>query len=92
MSDSLPRAEAVCVEDGRIECVGGREEILQYAKSGEYDVMDLGGVLYPGFIDMHSHVSMYSAYMNQVYCGASLGSIAAVQKALRDALPARKNE
>ena len=85
LSDSLPKAEAVCVADGRIECVGGREEVLRYAGSGEYDVVDLGGgTLYPGFIDTHSHLSSFSGCLNQVYCGSSLGSIAGVQRALRE--------
>ena len=86
MSEKAPKAEAVCIAGGRIECVGSREEVLGYAKAGEYDVVDLGGgTLYPGFIDTHSHMSSFSRCLNQVYCGASLGSIAAVQQALREA-------
>lgn len=85
LSGSLPKAEAVCVADGRIECVGGREDVLRYAGSGDYDVVDLGGgTLYPGFIDTHSHLSSFSGCLNQVYCGSSLGSIAGVQRALRE--------
>ena len=58
MSEKAPKAEAVCIADGRIECVGSREEVLGYAKAGEYDVVDFGGgTLYPGFIDTHSHMS-----------------------------------
>ena len=58
MSDKAPKAEAVCIADGRIECVGTREEVLGYAKAGEYDVVDFGGgTLYPGFIDTHSHMA-----------------------------------
>ena len=37
--------------------------------------------VFPGFIDTHSHMSSFSRCLNQVYCGASLGSIAAVQQA-----------
>lgn len=85
LSDACPRAEAVCVADGRIDCVGSREDVLHYARSGEYDTVDLGGgTLYPGFIDTHSHMSSYSNCLRQVYCGSSLGSIAAVQRALRE--------
>ena len=84
MSEKAPKAEDVCIADGRIECVGSREEVLGYAKAGEYDVVAFGGgTLYPGFIDTHSHMSSFSRGLNQVYCGASLGSIAAVQQALR---------
>lgn len=42
MSEKAPKAEAVCIADGRIECVGSREEVLGYAKAGEYDVVDFG--------------------------------------------------
>ncbi len=83
MCDALPRAEAVCVADGRIDCVGGREEVLRYAASGPCDVVDLGGgTLFPGFIDTHSHLSMYSSNIDRVDCGSSRGSIAGVQQAL----------
>ena len=93
MSEKAPKAEAVCIADGRIECVGSREEVLGYAKAGEYDVVDFGGgTLYPGFIDTHSHMSSFSRCLNQVYCGASLGSIAAVQQALRDKAAASDDE
>ena len=85
MSEQAPRAEAVCVSGGRIECVGGRDEVLGYARAGEYEIVDLGGgTLYPGFIDSHSHLSSFSNCLDQVYCGASLGSIAAIQQALRE--------
>ena len=43
MSEKAPKAEAVCIADGRIECVGSREEVLGHAKAGEYDVVDFGG-------------------------------------------------
>ena len=93
MSEKAPKAEAVCIAGGRIECVGSREEVLGYAKAGEYDVVDLGGgTLYPGFIDTHSHMSSFSRCLNQVYCGASLGSIAAVQQALREKAAASDDE
>ena len=85
LTDGAPKAEAVCVADGRIECVGGRDEVLRYARLGDCDVVDLGGgTLYPGFIDTHSHLSSFSNCLDQVYCGSSLGSIAGVQRALRE--------
>ena len=64
MSEKAPKAEAVCIADGRIECVGSREEVLGYAKAGEYDVVDFGGgTLYPGFIDTHTHFEMNKPYV-----------------------------
>lgn len=85
MSGEMPRAEAVCVADGRIECVGSRGDVIRYASLGDYELVELGGgALYPGFIDTHSHLSSFSNYLDQVYCGSSLGSIAAVLEALRE--------
>ncbi len=83
LSDALPAAEAVCVSDGRIDCVGGREEILRYAQQGKHEVVDLGGgFLYPGFIDTHSHLSTLSERLEQVDCGPQHGSVASVLKRL----------
>lgn len=83
LSDPLPTAEAVCVSDGRIDCVGGREEVLRYAQHGEHDVVDLGGgFLYPGFIDTHSHLSTFSDRLDQIDCGPRHGSVAAILERL----------
>ena len=84
LSETMPQAEAVCVSSGRIEAMGSREDILNYAKTGTFELIDLGGgVLYPGFIDTHSHLSAYSGCLNQVYCGGPDASIAGVCAALR---------
>lgn len=93
LSDACPRAEAVCVADGRIDCLGSREDVLEYARPGGCEIVDLGGgTLYPGFIDTHSHMSSFSNCLRQVYCGSSLGSIAAVQQALREKAPSIEGE
>lgn len=68
-------AEAVLVAGDRIECVGSTEEILAAAGSKAV-ITDLGGkALFPGFIDTHSHLSMYSAWSGHVYCGAEVESV-----------------
>ena len=56
------------------------------ALCGEYEKIDLGGgVLYPGFIDTHSHLSMYADTFSQVYCGSRLGTVPRVLDGLREA-------
>lgn len=87
LHDPVPEAEAVCVAGGRILAVGSRDEVLSRAAAfGPHDTVDLGGgVLYPGFIDTHSHLSMYADTFSQVYCGSRLGTVAAVLDALREA-------
>ena len=69
MSEKAPKAEAVCIADGRIECVGSREEVLGYAKAGEYDVVDFGGgTLYPTAICPRSAAA-------SIRCTAALRSV-----------------
>ena len=52
MEDEL-YAEAVCVEDGRIQAVGTQEEVLKLQKE-EDEIVDLQGkTMLPGFIDGH---------------------------------------
>ena len=50
-----PTAEALLIEEGRVACVGPRDEVL--ARAGqEMPVLDIGqSVAYPGFIDAHAH-------------------------------------
>lgn len=68
-------AEAVLVAGDRIECVGSTEAILA-AAGPKAAITDLGGkALFPGFIDTHSHLSMYSAWSGHVYCGAEVESV-----------------
>lgn len=81
---AMPEVEALCVSNGRIDCLGGRDEVLAYAKQGEYELVHLqGGALYPGFIDTHSHLSMYAACIRQTPCGTQHGSIANILHSLR---------
>jgi len=48
-------ARAVSVEDGRIVCVGGVDEVRRMVPRGSHRY-DLGGkVVVPGFIDCHTH-------------------------------------
>ncbi len=80
LSDKIPHAQALCVSNGRIDCIGSEDEILAYAKMGKYRLIKMQGTLYPGFIDTHSHLSMYANCLDQIYCGSELGSIPAIQE------------
>jgi len=56
MEDSLPRAQALAVKDGRILAVGSAEDISQHS-GADTRIVDLGGkALLPGFVDAHGHV------------------------------------
>lgn len=83
LCETAPKAEAVCVAGGRILHVGSLSEV-RAAAGGTAREIDLGGgVLYPGFIDTHSHLSSCANCLDQVYCGLSCGSVAGVIEALK---------
>lgn len=84
MNDARPFVEAVCVSEGRIICMGTKEEVLDFASSGRYDVIDASQYhVYPGFIDSHSHLSGYSGMIDDVFCGISCGSIENILDSLK---------
>ena len=55
VNPSLPKAEAMAIEDGRIVGIGTSADILRRFVADT--VIDLGGrPIYPGFIDSHAHL------------------------------------
>jgi predicted amidohydrolase YtcJ len=53
--DKPPIAEALLIQEGRVTCVGTRDDVLAVAGEG-LPVVDIGSnVAYPGFIDAHAH-------------------------------------
>ena len=56
INDTLPIAEAVAVQDGKILAVGTAAEVLA-VKGENTALIDLGGnTMLPGFVDAHGHV------------------------------------
>lgn len=52
--EGTPRQQAIAVKDGKIEAVGPEREILNQYQADE--VLDMQqAIVYPGFIDAHSH-------------------------------------
>jgi predicted amidohydrolase YtcJ len=83
VSDSLPRAQAVAIRDGRFLAVGSNDEIPHLATPVTRK-FDLGGnTVLPGFNDAHAH-PCYSGldHLRQVACDKD--SIEAIQDALRE--------
>ena len=83
------RVEALAVRAGRILAVGGRDVVWQH-KGPATRMVDLEGrCLMPGFIDPHSHVVLQSVKFATCNLDpkpiGEIGSIADVQKALKDA-------
>jgi len=59
VNDAQPEAEAVAVQDGRIQAVGSLDE-MSALTGPETRLIDLAGrTLTPGFIDGHAHVSFF---------------------------------
>ncbi|HEY7697844.1 MAG TPA: hypothetical protein VIE88_05475, partial [Vicinamibacteria bacterium] len=55
MDDSLPRAEAFAVKNGRFVAIGSNDDVRNVA-SRETSILDAEGMtVTPGFIDAHSH-------------------------------------
>ncbi len=59
VNDAQPAVEALAVRGNKILAVGGLADVLK-TKGPDTRMVDLGGkALLPGFIDPHSHLSMY---------------------------------
>lgn len=84
LDERMPEAECLCVVDGRIDCLGTRNEVMGRVGSAPYELIELdGGVVYPGFIDTHSHLSFFSNAVDWIPCGVERGNVAGVLDALR---------
>ncbi len=82
MDDSLPRAEAFAVKNGRFVAVGSNGDVRNLT-SRETTIVDAGGMtVTPGFIDAHSHPAS-GGVRELVSVNLDLRSIAAIQDAIR---------
>lgn len=64
-NQSFEVAEAFAVKEGKIVAIGTNDEIGDaYASENEQDLQK--AVVYPGFIDAHSHLLGYGKVLNQV--------------------------
>ena len=69
MDEGKPTAEAVCISEGKILAVGTLEELRALAPRQRRKEIHLEeGVLLPGCIDSHSHLSMYAQCRTQFFC------------------------
>ncbi len=63
MDDKGTVAEAVAVKDGKIVFVGSVEDVKKYVGT-DTDIHDYGeNVIYPGFIDGHSHMGLLATML-----------------------------
>ena len=84
MDDANPTAEAVCISGGKILAVGTLEELRAFAPRRQCREIHLEeGVLLPGFIDSHSHLSMYAQCRTQFFCDTAHKTISNLLSAFR---------
>ena len=83
MDDGNPTAEAVCISGGKILAVGTLEALRAAAPHPCEEIHLKEGVLLPGFIDSHSHLSMYAQCRTQFFCDTAHGSIGNLLAAFR---------
>ncbi|AFM02236.1 putative TIM-barrel fold metal-dependent hydrolase [Desulfitobacterium dehalogenans ATCC 51507] len=66
MNPKQPQAEAIAIKNGKIIGVGSNAEINQFC-SLQTEILDLKGkTLLPGFIESHTHMSMYASTLSLV--------------------------
>jgi hypothetical protein len=88
LDPTLPLAEAVAFEDGRIVAVGPRARVEEAAAGAE--VVELGdATVLPGFVDAHHHVAISALYDGSVrLVPPKVTDVASLQAALAEAAKA----
>lgn len=84
MDDEHPTAEAVCISEETIQAVGTLAELRAFAPQGTAEIHFKEGVLLPGFIDSHSHLSMYAQCRTQFFCNNDYGTVESLLAAFRE--------
>ena len=69
MDGSLPRAEAVFVEDGVIKAVGAHTDMQNLVDADTRKIDLNGGFLVPGLIESHNHLSYFAIFLEHCYLG-----------------------
>ncbi|MGH3085872.1 MAG: amidohydrolase, partial [Rubrobacteraceae bacterium] len=83
MDPKRPRAEAVAVRDGRIVYVGDSSGAREFVGSRAETIDLRGRVALPGFVESHTHLTMFGQQLEQTDC-RELRSIEEIVSALRE--------
>jgi hypothetical protein len=81
MDSSLPRAEALFVENGIIKAVGGISELNNLVDASTKKIDLHGGFLVPGLIESHNHLSFFAFFME--HCNLGGGVCETIDDAVR---------
>lgn len=59
--------EAIVVQDGKIEAIGGQKELKLQLSGQHYEIVDWqGGHVFPGLVDSHMHLSMHGMKLSML--------------------------
>ena len=79
LDPARPAAQAVLLRDGKIACVGSRDDCARQANSPR--IVDLGdGSAIPGLVDAHGHVLGYGTSLVNVSCLAVASEAECVER------------
>jgi predicted amidohydrolase YtcJ len=83
MDESLPRAEAFAVKNGRFIAVGSTADVRNLVAPGT-EVVDAGGMtVTPGFVDAHSHPA-WGGIEEVVNVNTDLRTVGEIQRVMRE--------
>lgn len=72
MDGSLPRTEAVFVENGIIKAVGDKANINNLVDADTRKIDLYGGFLVPGLMETHNHLSYFAIFLEHCYLGGGV--------------------
>ncbi|WP_018887874.1 amidohydrolase [Paenibacillus massiliensis] len=59
--------QAIVVQDGKIEAIGGQKELMLQLSGRHYEIVDWqGGYVLPGLVDSHMHLSMHGMKLSML--------------------------
>ena len=92
MDDERTTAEAVRISGGKIVAVGTLAELRAFAPRDAGEIHLDEGVLLPGFIDSHSHQSLYAQCRSRIFCDNAHGTVENLLAAFRAHAAAQTGE
>lgn len=93
MNKDFPEADTLVIANGKIEALGTQKEIFATQDIPNCEVLDLQGkVVYPGFIETHSHLDYYAINLQRVFCGTPCKTIKDVQETLKKKVQETKED
>jgi predicted amidohydrolase YtcJ len=81
MDNTMPRADAVFVEEGVIKAVGEKSDVNNLVDADTRKIDLNGGFLVPGLIESHNHLSFFAFFLE--HCNLGGGACENIDDAVR---------